>query len=82
VLVGACPNDDPGPGVTASISAGGGSNCSRLWMDHMVSVHTGGADMSNYAAEAGNVQRFLGVMALLAGSFEPSLETLAARLHL
>lgn len=56
--------------------------CSRLWLDHMVSVHTAGADMSDYANEAANVRRFLGVMALYASSGQSSLEELAASLSL
>ncbi|KAL4451539.1 hypothetical protein ABPG75_007201 [Micractinium tetrahymenae] len=55
-------------------------NCSHLWLGHMVSVHTGGADMQDYAAESASVARFLDVLARYAAAAEPSLEALALRL--
>lgn len=54
-------------------------NCSRLWMDSMVSVHTGGANMTDYAAEGARVGAFLSLMSLYAAT-GPPLEELAQRL--
>jgi hypothetical protein len=54
-------------------------NCSRLWLDSMVSVHTGGANMTDYAAEGARVGAFLSLMSLYAAA-GPPLEELAQHL--
>ena len=63
----------------SSAAAATAARCSRLWLDHAVSVHTAGADMRDYSAEGAQVQRFLQVMALYAASFAP-LEALTGRI--
>lgn len=65
--------------AASAAAAAPAARCSRLWLDHAVSVHTSGADMRDYSAEGAQVQRFLQVMALYASSFAP-LEALAARI--
>ena len=71
-MVGACPPLTPAPAT----------NCSRLWLDHTVSVHTGGANMTDYGEGGARVARFLHLMALYASSFTPALEGLVGRLRL
>lgn len=57
-------------------------NCSTLWLDHAVSVHTEGGSMADFRAERGNVQRFLQLMALYSTSASATvLDALAAQLR-
>ncbi len=59
-------------------------DCSELYLDHAVSVHTGGADMADmrggYARGGAAVRRFLQVMSQYAGTSDPPLAALAAQL--
>lgn len=66
--------------LVGACEAAPAEGCSRLWMDHAVSVHTDGARMADVAAEGRQVQRFLQLMALYASALGLPLDQLAARL--